>query len=215
MMIQIQDTIISTDILEEAFVCDLSVCKGVCCIEGESGAPVEDKEVPLLEEIISVIWDDLSQQAQEVINRQGVVYVDKDGEFVTSIVNGKDCIFTCYDENGYCKCAIEKAYHEGKTDFHKPISCRLYPIRVRKYQGFTAINYHRWSVCQAAIQSGKKSGIKIYQFLKKPLICKFGEEWYQELEKVEREIPTFLACTTRYHEDNRNSGRRRRARRNK
>jgi hypothetical protein len=187
-MIQIQDTIISLDVLEEYFLCDLSVCKGICCVEGESGAPVEEAEISQLEKALPVIWDDLSPKAQKVIDEQGVVYLDEDGEFVTSIVAGEDCVFTCYDENGYCKCAIEKAFREGKIDFYKPVSCHLYPVRVARYKGFRAVNYHRWSVCQAARTLGKKNNLKVYQFLKEPLIRKFGEEWYKQLENVDREM---------------------------
>jgi hypothetical protein len=183
-MIIVQDTLISPDVLEETFQCDLSVCKGICCVEGESGAPVEKEEVPRLEGILPFVWDDLSPQAKETIKRQGVVYLDEDGEYVTSIVDGKDCVFTCYDGNGYCKCAIEKVFREGKTDFYKPISCHLYPIRVVQYKDFRAVNYHRWSVCQAARISGKQNNVKVYQFLKEPLIRKFGEDWYEALEKI-------------------------------
>jgi hypothetical protein len=181
-MILIQDTIISPDVLEEYFQCDLSVCKGNCCVEGESGAPVEQDEVIRLEEVLPFIWSDLSVQSKAVIEKQGVVYIDEDGEYVTSLVEGKDCVFTCYDENRYCKCAIEKAFREGKTDFYKPVSCHLYPVRVAQYKGFRAVNYHRWSVCEAARILGKKNNVKVYQFLKEPLIRKFGEEWYGELE---------------------------------
>ncbi|MDR1682153.1 MAG: DUF3109 family protein, partial [Candidatus Symbiothrix sp.] len=110
-----------------------------------------------------------------------------EGEFVTSIVNGKDCVFTCYDEQGICRCAIEKAYRKGKTQFYKPISCHLYPVRVAKYKDFRAVNYHRWSVCKAASIAGKKDNMKIYQFLKEPLIRKFGAEWYAHLELIARE----------------------------
>ena len=187
-MLQIQDTIISLDVVEECFVCDLSFCKGICCVEGESGAPVEDDEVAQLEEVLPVVWDDLSPQAQEVIKAQGVVYVDEDGEFVTSIVNGEDCVFTYYDDDGYCKCAIEKAYREGKTDFYKPISCHLYPIRVAQYKEFRAVNYHRWYVCQTARDLGKKNNIRVYQFVKKPLIRKFGEDWYKQLSAAAEEL---------------------------
>jgi hypothetical protein len=187
-MIQIHDTIVSLDVLEEEFLCDLSVCKGICCVEGDSGAPVEEEEITELEKALPVVWNDLSPKAQQIINKQGVVYLDEDGEYVTSIVNGEDCVFTCYDANGYCLCAIEKAYREGKIDFYKPISCHLYPIRVARYNGFRAVNYHRWSVCQAAVRLGRKNGMKVYQFLKAPLIRKFGEEWYQQLENVAKEI---------------------------
>ncbi|MDR0541218.1 MAG: DUF3109 family protein [Dysgonamonadaceae bacterium] len=182
-MLLIQDTIISPDILEEFFLCDLSVCKGICCVEGESGAPVEKEEVIRLEEVIPLVWDDISPQAKEMIEKQGVVYIDADGEYVTSIVDGKDCVFTCYDGSGCCKCAIDKAFREGKTDFNKPVSCHLYPVRVAQYKGFRAVNYHRWSVCEAARILGKKNNVKVYQFLKEPLIRKFGGEWYEQLTK--------------------------------
>lgn len=180
-MIQIDDAIVALDIIEENFLCDLSACMGECCVEGESGAPLEKEEVVVLEEILPLVWDDLSPEAQKVIQKTGVAYKDTDGEMVTSIVNGKDCVFTYYDEKGICKCAIEKAHKDGKTDFYKPISCHLYPIRLQKYRDFTAVNYHRWSVCKAAVAFGNKEGLKIYQFLKTPLIRKFGEAWYNEL----------------------------------
>lgn len=187
-MLQIDDTIISLDLIEECFLCDLSACKGQCCVDGESGAPVENDEVEELEKVLPLIWDDLSPEAQELIDKQGVVYVDEDGEFVTSIVNGEDCVFTCYDEEGVCKCAIEKAFREGKTDFYKPVSCHLYPVRVAKYNDFRAVNYHRWSVCQAARVKGKQVGLPIYQFLQEPLIRKFGKDWYDCLCQAAKEL---------------------------
>jgi len=187
-MIQIQDTIVSFDIFEEYFVCDLSACKGICCVEGDAGAPVEESEIACLEKVLPVIWDDLSPEAKKVIEKQGLIYRDREGEYVTSIVDGADCVFTYYDENGYCKCAIEKAFREGKIDFYKPISCHLYPIRVTRYNGFRAINYHRWQVCHAAVALGKKQGMKVYQFLKEPLIRKFGEEWYMQLTIAAKEF---------------------------
>lgn len=175
------------DIVEENFLCDLSACKGECCVEGDSGAPLEDKEVKILEDLLPQVWDDLSPKAQALIEKEGVAYKDTDGEMVTSIVNGKDCVFTYYDEKGICKCAIEKAYKEGKTDFYKPISCHLYPIRLQRYREFTAVNYHRWRVCKAAVALGNKEGLKIYQFLKEPLIRRFGKDWYDELNFVAKE----------------------------
>ena len=187
-MLQIEDTIISFDVLEENFICDLSVCKGICCVEGDSGAPVEEEEIPLLEAALPHVWDDLSPAARELIDKQGVVYIDEDGEYVTSIVDGKDCVFTCYDEKGVCLCALEKACREKKIDFYKPVSCHLYPVRVAKYKGFRAVNYNRWSVCQAAVLLGKKEGVKVYQFLKEPLIRKFGENWYKQVENAAKEL---------------------------
>lgn len=181
MMIQIGDTVISTDILTEKFVCNLDACKGECCIEGDAGAPVETEEVAELEKVLPEVWDDLSAEAKAVIEKQGVVYTDQDGDLVTSIVNNKDCVFTCYDENGYCYCAIEKAFRAGKTEFYKPISCHLYPIRVGNYGVYTALNYHRWDVCKAAVILGRKENVPVYKFLKEPLIRKFGKEWYEML----------------------------------
>ncbi len=187
-MIQIDDTIISLDVFKEKFLCNLDACKGECCIEGDAGAPLEEEEVEQLKKVLPVIWEDLSSEAQAVIEKQGVCYKDVDGDLVTSIVNGKDCVFTCYDENGCCYCAIEKAYREGKVDFYKPVSCHLYPIRVQKYPEFKAVNYHRWSVCKAAVLLGEKEDMPIYKFLKEPLIRKFGEDWYMELEIAAEEM---------------------------
>lgn len=186
-MFQINDTIVSDEIIEENFLCDLSACKGECCVEGDSGAPLENEEVKIIEDLLPQVWEDLSPESQMIIEKQGVAYKDSDGDMVTSIVNGKDCVFTYYDEKGVCKCAIEKAYREGRVDFYKPISCHLYPIRLQEYKEFTAINYHRWRVCKAAVELGNLKGLKIYQFLKEPLIRKFGENWYNELSLVAQE----------------------------
>ncbi len=182
-MIQIDDTLISLDLLERHFICDLGICKGACCIEGESGAPLEEEELPLLEEALPEVWDDLSPEAQAIIEEQGVAYVDSDGDLVTSIVNGKDCVFTCYDSDGTCKCAIEKAYREGRVRFYKPISCHLYPVRITKYAGFTAVNYHRWDICKAAELLGAREKLPLSRFLREPLVRRFGEEWYHALSE--------------------------------
>lgn len=187
-MVQIDDVVVSLDVLRESFCCDLGACKGACCIEGDAGAPVELEEVEKLEAVLPLIWKDLSPEAQDVINRQGVVYTDEEGDLVTSIVNGKDCVFTCYDQSGCCYCAIEKAYRAGLTDFYKPVSCHLYPIRVGDYGPYKAVNYHRWDVCKAAVLMGRKENVPVYRFLREPLIRKFGEAWYRELEDVVQEL---------------------------
>ena len=187
-MIQIGDVVVSLDVFQEKFLCDLSACKGACCIEGDAGAPVELDEVMELEEVLPIIWDELAPDARAVIEEQGVVYTDEEGDLVTSIVNNKDCVFTCYDEKGCCYCAIEKAYREGKTDFYKPVSCHLYPIRIGDYGPYKAVNYTRWDVSKAAVLLGKKENLPVYQFLKEPLIRKFGEEWYKELVTVAEEL---------------------------
>ena len=187
-MIQIDDVIVPLDVFREKFLCDLDACKGACCVEGDAGAPVTQEEVPLLEEVASVVRADLSDEAKQVIDKQGVVYIDEDGDIVTSLVAGKDCVFTYYDEKGICSCAIEKAYREGKTDFYKPISCHLYPIRVGNFGKYKALNYNRWVVCKAARVLGEQENMAVYQFLKEPLIRRFGQTWYDELENAAEEL---------------------------
>ena len=186
-MFQIDDTLVSLDVVERCFLCDLSHCKGQCCVEGDSGAPLEEEELPKLQAALPLIWDDLSPEAQAIIKKQGVAYIDEEGDLVTSIVHGKDCVFTCYDADGVCKCAIEKAYREGKSDFYKPISCHLYPIRITQYRDFKAVNYHRWAVCKAAELLGEREKLPVYRFLKEPLIRKFGQEWYEALDECAQE----------------------------
>lgn len=186
-MIQIDNTLVSLDVIECPFICDLSHCKGACCVEGDSGAPLQKKEIAELEKALPFVWDDLSPQAQAVIDKQGVAYIDQEGEIVTSIVDNKNCVFTCYDADGVCKCAVEKAYRAGKISFYKPISCHLYPIRITEYDTFSAVNYNRWKICKAAEVLGKKEKLPLYQFLKEPLIRRFGEKWFQNLEQVATE----------------------------
>lgn len=193
-MLQIGNALVSLDLIEKFFCCDLDKCLGECCIEGDAGAPITRREYDKLKEILPTVWDDLLPSAKKVIEESGVGYVDEDGDLVTSIVDGKNCVFTCYGNNGMCYCAIEKAYREGKIDFYKPISCHLYPARLTEYPEFTAINYHRWKICKAAEVMGRTKGLRLYQFLKSPLIRRFGQEWYDELcEACEAYIDQYLA----------------------
>lgn len=187
-MIEIKDTVVTLDLFREQFCCDLGACKGACCIEGDAGAPVKLEEVAQLEEAAEIVWDELSPKAQEVIKAQGVVYTDQDGDIVTSIVDNKDCVFTCYDDKGCCYCAIDKAFREGRCKFQKPISCHLYPIRLSRMGSYTAVNYHRWDVCKAATLLGKKLYLPVYKFLKEPLIKAFGQEWWDECDVVAGEL---------------------------
>lgn len=180
-MIQIANTLLSDEIFEAQFICDLCKCKGQCCVDGESGAPLTREEHDQIQAILPEIWDDLSPKAQELISEQGISYTDTDGELVTSIVNGEECVFTYYDENGICKCAIDTAYREGRIAVQKPISCHLYPIRLTDYADYTAVNYHQWSICRPAVKLGRKEGVPLYCFLREPLIRRFGEEWYNEV----------------------------------
>ena len=180
-MLEIQNTLVSLDLVERFFCCDLEKCLGHCCIDGDAGAPITDEERQKIEDILPEIWNDLLPQAQEVIREQGVSYVDEEGDLVTSIVNGQNCVFTTFGKDGMCLCAIEKAYREGRVDFLKPSSCHLYPVRLTTYPSFTAVNYHRWKICKCAEVLGQKEGIRVYQFLRGPLIARFGQEWYDEL----------------------------------
>lgn len=188
MFFQIDNVLLTTEILTERFCCDLDACKGECCVEGDAGAPVTLDEVAAIEESLDVVWDDLNASAQTVIDKQGVAYTDQEGDLVTSIVGGKDCVFTCH-ENGCCFCALEKAYRAGKADFCKPISCALYPIReVRLKNGLIGLNYHRWDVCKDAVKKGKELDLPVYKFLKEPLTRRFGAAWYEALEEAAEEI---------------------------
>ncbi|MDR1499628.1 MAG: DUF3109 family protein [Tannerellaceae bacterium] len=180
-MLKIGDTLVSLDLLERQFACDIAVCRGACCVEGDAGAPLDDDELHALREVLPVVWDDLAPEAREVISKQGVAYMDEEGDMVTSIVNGKDCVFTRYD-SGVCGCAIEKAWSEGRTDFRKPISCHLYPVRVKSYGTYRAVNYNRWHICRPAEALGRRENMPLYRFIKEALIRKFGKAWYEELD---------------------------------
>jgi hypothetical protein len=183
-ILQIGNVLVSPDIITEYFCCDLSKCKGQCCVEGDAGAPVTLDEIGELENALDIVWNDLSAQAQSVIDKQGVAYTDRDGELVTSIVNGKDCVFTCYDGD-LCLCALEKACRQGKMGWQKPISCALYPIREKTFSnGMVGINYNRWDVCKHAVEHGRELKLPIYKFLAGPLTRRFGAEWYKELCEV-------------------------------
>lgn len=185
-ILQVGDVLLSSEILTEKFCCDLSACKGECCIEGDAGAPVTMEEIGEIEDCLDEVWGDLSASAQAVIDKQGVAYTDQEGDLVTSIVRGKDCVFTFYDDlegiENCCLCALEKAYRTGRTRFCKPVSCALYPIREKKLgEGLVGLNYNRWTVCKMAIAKGEQENLPLYKFLRDPLIRRFGEAWYQEL----------------------------------
>lgn len=180
-MLQIQNTLVSLDLVERFFCCDLQSCLGQCCIEGDAGAPVTEEECERLREVLPEVWDDLSPAARRVIEEQGVAYVDEEGDLVTSIVDGRNCVFTCYASGGMCLCAIEKAYREGRVGWMKPSSCHLYPVRLTEYKDFTAVNLHRWKICKCAEVLGRSKGLRAYEFLRGPLTERFGEEWYAEL----------------------------------
>lgn len=186
-MLQIQHTLVSLDLIERYFVCDLDACLGACCIEGDAGAPLKEEEAKNIEEVLPEVEGDLLPRALKAIREDGVSYTDPEGDLVTQIVDGRDCVFTCYAAGGKCLCVLEKAFREGRIKDVKPISCRLYPVRLKEYDGFTAVNLHRWKICRPAETLGRKLGVRAYEFLKGPLTAKFGKEWYDELEFTARE----------------------------
>lgn len=180
-MFDINGTLVSLDLVERFFCCDLDTCLGGCCIEGDSGAPLTEQEYQQLKEILPEVWDDLLPQAQEQIKEHGVAYVDVEGELVTQLVGGANCVFTTYKRGGMCLCAIEKAYREGRIKWRKPMSCYLYPVRIKRYPGYEAVNFDRWKICKCAEVLGRREGIRLYQFLREPLIERYGQEWYDLL----------------------------------
>ena len=187
-MLQIQDTLISDDLLLESFVCDLARCKGACCIEGDSGAPVDEAEKSILADILPATAPYMTPEGLETVRRQGPWVSDPyDHAPVTPLVGGKQCAYLTYRQDGTAVCAIELAHADGKISFKKPISCHLYPVRLSRILSFTALNYSRWDICRDACALGKKLGVPIYRFLKEPLIRRFGEKWYGELDLTARE----------------------------
>lgn len=190
MLVEIQDKIVSTQIFERQFVCDLSACKGACCIEGDGGAPVTKEEVAIIEANLDKVLPYMRPEGIAAIQAQGVVYEDDDFEPATTLVNGKECAFVYFDQTKTAKCAIEKAHREGHIDFIKPISCHLYPIRTKQFSEYTALNYEKWDICEPACACGEKLEVPVYKFLKEPLIRAFGPTFYQELEVVSRELDT-------------------------
>ena len=200
-ILEVGGVLISSDILTERFCCDYEKCKGICCVEGDAGAPVTLDEVADIEEALDGVWPELTASAQSIIDRQGVAYTDEEGDLVTSIVRGKECVFA-KEEEGCWLCMLEKVARQKsaakpqtsnlksqtsnlKSQFIKPISCALYPIREKRFSvGLIGLNYHRWDVCRDAREKGKALDIPVYKFLREPLISRFGEAWYQELCEV-------------------------------
>jgi len=186
-MIQIGKAIVSEDIIEKDFACNLSACKGACCIDGDAGAPVAPDEREIMEAIYPKVKPFLTPQSIAAIEKQGVYITTDKGEFETPLINGADCAYVIYDDKNVALCAIEEAYNSGAVDWKKPVSCHLYPVRVQDYSEFAAVNYHKWQICDDACILGGSLQIPVYRFVKQALIRKFGEDWYAELEKVAEE----------------------------
>lgn len=176
------NTLVTLDVVERFFCCDIDSCLGQCCIDGDAGAPLTADEEAEIKKILPEIWDDLLPRAQQEIEQKGISYHDPEGELVTQILDNSNCVFSCYAPGGKCICAIEKTYREGRISFMKPISCALYPLRLKTLSnGSVAVNYHRWKICKSAEVLGRSKKIRVYEFLKEPLIRRFGQVWYDEL----------------------------------
>lgn len=187
-MIQIDDTIVSLEVLQEEFVCDLSACKGACCVEGDSGAPLEEEELDILAQDFPNIKPYLRPEGVRAIEAQGTSIKDSDGDWVTPLRDGKECAYTVFAENGTAMCGIELAWKDGKTAFRKPVSCHLYPVRTKRYPTFEAVNYARWQICSDACSLGQQLKVPVYKFLKEALIRKYGASWYEALEEADQAL---------------------------
>ena len=186
-MIAIDNTIISEYLLEKKFVCDLQACKGACCVAGDSGAPLDQEELEILDRVYPEVKPYMNKKGIKAVEKHGTYVVDSDGDYTTTLVSeGAECAFVIFDENNIAKCAIEQAYIDGKIKWKKPISCHLYPVRITKYKDYDAVNYHQWEVCKPACECGKKLNVPVYKFLREPLIRKYGENWYKQLELADK-----------------------------
>jgi len=183
-MFQIGKSIVSEDIIEKDFICNLSACKGACCVDGDAGAPLELSEATILKDIYPIIKPYLRQISIDAIEAQGTHIVTEDGALETPLINGADCAYVIFDEKQTALCAIEEAYNQGEVHWKKPVSCHLYPVRVKDYTEFSAVNYDHWEICDDACSLGKELQVPVYKFVKEALIRKFGADWYAELEQV-------------------------------
>ena len=186
-MFQLGKTIVSEDIIEKDFVCNLAACKGACCIDGEAGAPLEEEELKILMDVFPKVKPLLREEGVKAIEEQGLFTMDE-GEYETPLIDGKDCAYVIFDDKKTAKCGIEEAYNKKLIDWRKPISCHLYPIRIMNYSEFDAVNYHKWPICNDACTLGKELQVPVYKFVKDALIRKFGKNWYLELEKVAKDF---------------------------
>jgi hypothetical protein len=186
-MFQLNKTIVSEEILEKEFVCNLSACQGACCVDGDAGAPLDEAETKILAEIYPKVKAFLRPEGIKSIEEQGTHVTSDFGELETPLIDGKDCAYVIFDGKT-ALCGIEQAYNEGIVDWKKPVSCHLYPIRVKEYSDFSAVNYHKWHICSDACALGEELGVPVYQFVKEALIRKFGQRWFDELDKVAKEL---------------------------
>jgi len=186
-MIAISNTLVSEDLIERKFVCDLNACKGACCVIGDSGAPLEKEELAIIESVLDKVKPYMNQKGLKTIEKLGPHLIDHEGDYTTPLVSpGAECAYVYFDENKTAKCVFEKAYNDGIISWKKPVSCHLYPVRITKYKNYNAVNYHKWDLCKPACECGKKLDVPVYKFLKEPLLRHFGEDWYKQLEESAR-----------------------------
>lgn len=184
-MLAIGKTLVSLDLLDRKFVCDLAKCKGECCIKGDAGAPLEDHEIDILENIVDKVLPYMDDRGKEKVNADGVFEIDRDGDKGTVLLEDGRCAFATVTPKGEYSCSIEKAHAEGKVEFKKPISCHLYPVRVTKYPEYDAVNYDQWEICKPACNCGAELKVPLFRFVKDSLMRKFGSAWYEELESID------------------------------
>ena len=187
-MLEIEDKIVSFDLIKEFFACNLNACSGICCVDGDAGAPLTEDELLLIEDNYKKTKKYLPENQIKHIEKNGLYELDPDGDFVTTCLDSGECVFVTQDDGGIYKCAFEIAYRKGEIDFIKPVSCHLYPVRVKKYEKFTAVNYEQRNICQAGRMFGKKQNVKLYEFLREPLERAFGKEWFEMLDYAAKNL---------------------------
>lgn len=181
-MIEIGKALVSLDVFQKQFVCDLAACKGACCVHGDAGAPVEDHERALMDEALDAVLPYMRPEGVIAVAEQGTTVIDSDGDITTPLVNGGECAYVSFDSDGTAKCAFEQAHRAGKTSFYKPVSCHLYPIRIKTYRNFEAVNYDKWDICKPACDCGEKLSVPVYKFVKNALLRKYGEAWFEQAD---------------------------------
>jgi len=192
MIIEHGNTLLSDELFTQKFVCDLNACKGACCVEGDRGAPLNAKDIEDIQRNIELIKPYMTRKGLELLKFEGFAEGFDERDMATTCLPTGECVFA-FREKGILSCAIEKSYKEGKSDYYKPISCHLYPIRVGKIGDMDSLNYHQWNICKAACSLGKKLNLPVFQFLKEPLIRQYGTEWYNELELIYQEYTRQLS----------------------
>jgi hypothetical protein len=190
-IIQIDDKLISVEVWQECFACDIAQCAGICCVYGDSGAPLEPGEEDILKKEYPNFAAYMTPEGVKAVKKQGVAVIDASNELGTPLIANKECAYACFDKENHCYCAIERAYFEGKTTFRKPISCWMYPIRMKQFGHITGLNYDRQHLCDAAREKGKKENIPVFRFLRDPLLHRFGKDFYEEMEKIQGQIMNY------------------------